>query len=81
MFENPTGRIIRCPECFAKDIDVFLQYDEEDDEFYCYKCCFTGNLDKVNERMKAFIHSKYPKRSQKVVKKEEYSDASVRYVN
>ena len=33
MYENKTGRLIRCPECFAKDIDVFLLYDEKKDEY------------------------------------------------
>ena len=59
MFENKTGRLIRCPECFAKDIDVFLLYDEEDDEFYCYKCCFHGTLEKVKKQTENFIGKKY----------------------
>lgn len=63
MLENPTGRIIRCPECFAKDIDVFLHYDETVNEFYCCKCCFTGSIERVNNNMEDFIAKKYPKRS------------------
>jgi len=59
MFENKTGRLIRCPECFAKDIDVFLLYDEDDDEFYCYKCCFHGKLERVKEQTESFIKQKY----------------------
>ena len=62
MLENPTGRIIRCPQCFAKDIDVFLHYDEDEEEFYCYKCCFTGTLEEVNQQMEEFITRKYPNR-------------------
>ena len=59
MFENKTGRLIRCPECFAKDIDVFLLYDEDEDEFYCYKCCFHGTLEKVQRQTEAFVDKKY----------------------
>lgn len=59
MFENKTGRLIRCPECFAKDIDVSLLYDDEKDEFYCYKCCFCGNLEKINKQMSGFLKNKY----------------------
>lgn len=59
MFENKTGRLIRCPECFSKDIDVFLLYDDEQDEFYCYKCCFSGNLERVQKQTKDFIKRKY----------------------
>lgn len=59
MYQNKTGRIIRCPECFAKDIDVFLLYDDECDEFYCYKCCFSGSLEKVKQHTTDFIKKKY----------------------
>ena len=59
MIENKTGRLIRCPHCFAKDMDVFLLYDDEKDEFYCYKCCFCGDLKKVNEQMQTFLKNKY----------------------
>ena len=62
MLENPTGRMIRCPECFAKDIDVFLHYDAEKKEFYCCKCCFTGDIERVDRNMKNFIYEKYPAR-------------------
>ena len=59
MFENKTGRIIRCPECFSKDIDVFMLYDEETDEFYCHKCCYTSKLEKAEEYMANFVKNKY----------------------
>lgn len=59
MFENKTGRIIRCPECFSKDIDVFMLYDEEKDEFYCHKCCFSGSLEKVQKYTEQFVKGKY----------------------
>lgn len=62
MHKNPTGRLIRCPECFAKDIDVFLDYDDEIDEYYCCKCCFTGNLERVNRCLRTFVENKYPGR-------------------
>ncbi|MCD8194874.1 MAG: hypothetical protein LUD22_00995 [Coprobacillus sp.] len=45
----------RCPQCFARDIDMDLFYDEEKDEYYCLRCCFRGNEAKIlelNERNK-----------------------------
>lgn len=31
-----------CPACFAKEIDVFMNYDFRDEEYYCTKCCYVG---------------------------------------
>jgi hypothetical protein len=62
MYENPTGRILRCPECFAKDMDVFLLYEKESNEFYCYKCCFTGNVEIIDQQFKSFVEKKYKDR-------------------
>ena len=33
----------RCPACFIRDLDIDLFYDEENDEYYCLRCQFTGN--------------------------------------
>jgi late competence protein required for DNA uptake (superfamily II DNA/RNA helicase) len=46
----------RCPNCFAKDIDVEVLYDSYKDEYYCLKCCFVGTVQELleaNERVKA----------------------------
>ena len=59
MAENSKARMIRCPECFAKDIDVFMFYDEADEEFYCYKCCYTGTKEEVERDFSHFIDRKY----------------------
>lgn len=46
----------RCPSCFARDIDMDMFYDEEKKEYYCLRCGFCGDENRVlefNERLKA----------------------------
>ena len=59
MPENEKARQIRCPECFSKDIDVHLLYDEDKDEYYCYNCCFTGSYEEVQKQIGDFVKRKY----------------------
>lgn len=59
MDANKERMIYRCPECFAKDIDVILLFDEKDKEFYCVKCCFTGKRENIEEQYRFFRKSKY----------------------
>jgi hypothetical protein len=33
----------RCPSCFMRDLDIDMFYDEEKKEYYCLRCCYTGN--------------------------------------
>ena len=45
----------RCPSCFNRDIDMDMFYDEDKKEYYCLRCGFVGDLDKVlrfNEKIK-----------------------------
>lgn len=40
-----------CPACFAREIDVFLNYDHKVGEYYCTKCCYIG----VEKDLKRFF--------------------------
>ena len=51
--------ICRCPECFAKEIDLTLRYDEKDDEYYCVKCCFTGKAAEIEDQFTFIRERKY----------------------
>ncbi len=45
----------RCPSCFSRDIDMDMFYDEEKKEYYCLRCGFTGDENRVlefNEKIK-----------------------------
>jgi len=33
----------RCPSCFMRDLDIDMFYDAEKNEYYCLRCCYTGN--------------------------------------
>ncbi|MDR2574810.1 MAG: hypothetical protein LBC52_00025 [Treponema sp.] len=33
----------RCPSCFMRDLDIDMFYDSEKKEYYCLRCCYTGN--------------------------------------
>lgn len=39
----------RCPNCFMRDIDIDLFYDKDKDEYYCLRCNFVGNEEKIIE--------------------------------
>ncbi len=48
MAQAKKGRLnYRCPQCFARDIDMDLFYDEKKGEYYCLRCCFTGDEEKI----------------------------------
>ena len=32
----------RCPACFMRDLDIDMFYDEGKTEYYCLRCCYTG---------------------------------------
>ncbi len=50
MAQGKKGRLnYRCPQCFNRDIDIDLFYDEEKKEYYCLRCCFHGDEKKVLE--------------------------------
>jgi hypothetical protein len=37
----------RCPVCFERDLDIDMFYDEAKKEYYCIRCCFHGDKEKV----------------------------------
>ena len=60
---HDTGKDIKkyiCPACFAREIDVvMLAYDEEDEEYYCRKCCYAGKRENVEGFFRVFREEKY----------------------
>jgi len=50
MAQSKKGKLnYRCPQCFMRDIDIDMFYDEEKKEYYCIRCCFHGDEKKVLE--------------------------------
>ena len=37
----------RCPSCFMRDLDIDMFYDAGKKEYYCLRCCYTGNEEDV----------------------------------
>ncbi|WP_102050137.1 hypothetical protein [Pygmaiobacter massiliensis] len=33
----------RCPACFMRDLDIDMFYDNDKQEYYCLRCCYTGS--------------------------------------
>ncbi|GLX71519.1 hypothetical protein [Paenibacillus glycanilyticus] len=54
-----TMKLLLCPSCFAREIDYLLAYDEEEDEYYCQRCCYAGKEENVLEFYKVFRNEKY----------------------
>ena len=56
MAQGKKGKLnFRCPQCFMRDIDIDLFYDDKKKEYYCLRCCFHGDEKKVlawNETIK-----------------------------
>lgn len=51
MAQSQKGKLnFRCPSCFMRDIDVDMFYDEEKKEYYCLRCCYSGNEDDVKQK-------------------------------
>ncbi len=50
----------RCPECFAKEIDIMLRYDHKEEEYYCQKCCYTGLEEEILRFYEVLQNQKYP---------------------
>lgn len=43
MAQATKGKLnFRCPSCFMRDIDIDMFFDEENKEYYCLRCGFTG---------------------------------------
>lgn len=50
MAQSKKGKLnYRCPQCFMRDIDIDMFYDEEKKEYYCIRCCFHGDENKVKD--------------------------------
>ncbi|HEY8419339.1 MAG TPA: hypothetical protein VIL03_02785 [Clostridia bacterium] len=44
MAQAGKGRLnYRCPACFMRDLDIDMFYDFEKQEYYCIRCCYTGD--------------------------------------
>ena len=60
MSQSKKGALnFRCPNCFVRDIDMDMFYDEEKKEYYCLRCGFIGNKEEVlalNENAKHKYH-------------------------
>ena len=56
------GEMRKCPVCFMREIDVWLQTDKKTGEFYCVKCSYRGNKQYTFERYVG-IRAKYQLRS------------------
>jgi late competence protein required for DNA uptake (superfamily II DNA/RNA helicase) len=48
-----------CPACFAREIDVFLNYDNIDNQYYCIKCCYCGSSKDIEEFYAAYRQGKF----------------------
>ena len=48
MAQAAKGKLnYRCPSCFMRDIDIDMFFDGEKKEYYCLRCGFTGDEEKV----------------------------------
>ncbi len=61
MPEDPTPVVPHlCPACFAKEIDpIMLHYDEQDREYYCVHCCYSGTREEVEAFGRDHLRHKY----------------------
>lgn len=67
MAQSTKGKLnYRCPECFKRDIDMDMFFDEEKGEYYCLRCCFHGNEEEVLKRNEQF-KNKYGRLKERVV--------------
>ncbi len=50
MAQAKKGKLnYRCPQCFMRDIDIDMFYDEEKKEYYCIRCAYHGDEAKVKQ--------------------------------
>lgn len=48
MAQATKGKLnYRCPNCFARDIDMDMFFDETTGEYYCLRCCYHGKEEDV----------------------------------
>ncbi len=44
----------RCPLCFARDLDIDMFYDKDNDEYYCLRCQYKGSEQDILDKYEAF---------------------------
>lgn len=67
MAQSTKGRLnYRCPECFKRDIDMDMFFDETKNEYYCLRCCFHGSEEEVLKRYDIF-KMKYGRLDERVI--------------
>ena len=50
MAQATNGKLnYRCPSCFMRDIDMDMFFDENKSEYYCLRCGFSGEEERVLE--------------------------------
>ena len=52
-------KIIRCPECFSRDLDSEMFYDPKKKEYYCRYCCYTASEEKALNDLLEFKKRRY----------------------
>lgn len=58
-------KMLRCPSCFARDVDVvFLVHDPRRDEYYCNQCTFSGSAEEVEARFATYLDQRYKQRNE-----------------
>lgn len=57
--DNEPIKFHLCPACFAREIDIVLHYDEDEDEYYCHRCAYEGKLEEIRAFYEAFTKAKY----------------------
>ena len=67
MAQSTKGKLnFRCPSCFMRDIDIDMFFDGEKKEYYCLRCGFCGNEDKVLQ-LNQMARYRYRAMNQRVV--------------
>jgi len=60
MAQSGKGRLnYRCPNCFKRDIDIDMFFDDSKKEYYCLRCSFVGTEQEIlaqNEEIKSKYH-------------------------
>ena len=56
MAQGKKGKLnFRCPNCFTRDIDIDMFYDEDKKQYYCLRCSYVASEEEVllyNQKIK-----------------------------
>ena len=56
MAQATKGKLnYRCPNCFARDIDMDMFFDETTGEYYCLRCCYHGKEEDVLKQYDQYL--------------------------